>query len=173
MDLSYILISLVCVIGLAIRTTYELLKKAGRLDTHSQAIFALVFVAMLLILGSWPLMGRYDPRQLDLPEALHWIGIGLVILGAGLAVGGLVQLKGLENIDHLVTTGWFSKIRHPMYTGFILWILGWVIAYSAPTCLIVAAIGIGTILFWRRLEEEKLASQFGEDYRRYRARTWF
>ncbi len=37
----------------------------------------------------------------------------------------MIQLKGLENINHLVTTGLFSKIRHPMYDGFILWILGW------------------------------------------------
>ena len=82
-------------------------------------------------------------------------------------------MRGLENIDHLATNGLFSKIRHPMYAGFMLWIMGWVVFYGAAVSLIVGLVCVGNILYWRRLEEEKLASDFGEDYRRYRATTWF
>lgn len=48
--------------------------------------------------------------------------LGLTALALVLAIGGLVQLRGLENIDHLVTTGLYSRIRHPMYVGFILFL---------------------------------------------------
>jgi protein-S-isoprenylcysteine O-methyltransferase Ste14 len=82
-------------------------------------------------------------------------------------------LKGVENINHLVTTGLFSRIRHPMYAGFILWIFGWAIYHGALLSIIVGFMGIGNILYWRRLEEAELELRYGENYRRYRKETWF
>jgi protein-S-isoprenylcysteine O-methyltransferase Ste14 len=79
----------------------------------------------------------------------------------------------VENIDHLVTTGLFSRIRHPMYAGFILWIVGWVVRDGAVVSLAVGLVGIGNILYWRRLEERALESGYGEVYRTYRQQTWF
>jgi len=90
-----------------------------------------------------------------------------------LAVGGLVQLRGVEHIDHLVTTGLFSRIRHPMYAGFVLWIVGWATSYGALGSLTVGALCIGNILYWRHLEENALEAQYGERYRAYRLGTWF
>ena len=85
----------------------------------------------------------------------------------------MIQLKGLENINHLVTTGLFSKIRHPMYDGFILWILGWAIYHGAVISLLVGFVGIGNILYRRRQEERELESNYVEVYLDYRKRTWF
>jgi protein-S-isoprenylcysteine O-methyltransferase Ste14 len=173
MDIQYTLISGFCLTGLGLRTAYELLKKADKVDTRNQLIFGLVFLAMCCLLVSWPIMCPKDPRQLSLPEPIRWVGSSLVILGLGLAVGGLIQLRSLENTEHLVTSGLFSKIRHPMYSGFIFWILGWVLHYGAMTSLIVACVCIITILWWRQLEEEKLKIQFGEEYQSYTKQTWF
>jgi protein-S-isoprenylcysteine O-methyltransferase Ste14 len=173
MELSYLFYAMICLLGLGTRTGYELLKKAGKVDPKNKWIFTLVFVAMGLLLGSWPIMSPKDPFPLNLPEPIRWTGICLAILGVALAIGGLVQLRGLENIDHLVATGIYSKIRHPMYCGFILWILGWVIAQGGLISLIVAGICMSNILYWRKLEEEKLVTQFGEDYQIYRKQTWF
>ena len=97
----------------------------------------------------------------------------MVILGMALAIGAVVQLRGVENIDHLVTTGLFFRLRHPMYTGFILWILGWATYHGAFLSLVIGFVGIGNILYWRQLEEAALKSSYGEDYRVYRERTWF
>jgi protein-S-isoprenylcysteine O-methyltransferase Ste14 len=88
-------------------------------------------------------------------------------------MGAVIQLRGLEDIDHLVKTGLFSKIRHPMYTGFILWIVGWGVYHNAVISLAAGMVGIGIILYWQGLEEAALESQFGEDYRAYRKETWF
>ena len=173
MHSTYFLVAGVCLLGLAIRTSYELLKKAGRVDPKSTAVFSVVFAAMCLMLASWPVMCPLDPWRIALPGAVRGIGLGLVTAALALAVGGLVQLRGLENIDHLVTTGLYSRIRHPMYTGFILFIAGWVVRYGASASFAVGVVCIGNILYWRRLEEGALEAQFGGDYRMYRQRTWF
>jgi protein-S-isoprenylcysteine O-methyltransferase Ste14 len=94
-------------------------------------------------------------------------------VGICLAVGGLFQLKGLENIDHLVTSGFYTKLRHPMYTGFILWIVGWIIYNVTIVSSIIGLLCTLNILYWRMIEEKKLESQFGDEYRRYERSTLF
>ncbi|MFZ1946995.1 MAG: isoprenylcysteine carboxylmethyltransferase family protein [bacterium] len=110
--------------------------------------------------------------HLALPRAVHLAGLGVWITGVSLALGALVQLRGVENIDHLVTTGIFSRCRHPMYTGFILWIMGWVIYSGSVVSSLLGLVGVGSILLWRWLEERALAACYGEVYQKYRERTW-
>lgn len=114
-----------------------------------------------------------DPSPVALPDLVRWTGFALVIIGTGLAVGALVQLRGLENIDRLITTGLFSRLRHPMYTGFLFWIVGWSTYHGALTSFLVGLVGIGNILYWRQLEEQRLESYYGEAYRAFRKQTWF
>jgi len=159
--------------GIVIRASYELLKKAGRVNPEDRVLFTVVLLAMLALWISWFSMCPLDPWRITLADTFRWIGLGVLIIGWGLAIGALIQLRGVENIDHLVTTGFFSRLRHPMYTGFILWILGWATYHGAVVSLFFGLLGIGNILFWRRVEEEKLESRYGADYREYRKRTWF
>jgi protein-S-isoprenylcysteine O-methyltransferase Ste14 len=158
---------------LLIRTSYELLKKAGRVNPKNTMVFAVILVVMCLMWATWFSMCPLDPLRLDLPQGARWVGLGVLIVGLGLSIGALLQLKGVENINRLVTTGLFSRIRHPMYAGFILWILGWAIYHGALLSLIVGFVGIGNILYWRRIEEAELELRYGENYRSYRKETWF
>jgi len=162
-----------CLGGLGIRTGYELLKRTGRADTENRLVFGVVFVAMCLMLSSWPVMCLSDPTRLVLPGAVHLAGLGVLTAGLALALGGLIQLRGVENIDHLVTTGLFSRLRHPMYLGFVLWITGWVIYRGAATSVFPALLGIGSVFLWRRFEEERMEACYAEVYRKYRESTWF
>jgi len=159
--------------ALAIRTSYELLKKAGRLDPKSLTLFVIILLDMMALWASWFTMCPMDPLHLDLSVAVHWVGLALLAGGLVLAVGALAQLRGVENIDHLVTTGFFARVRHPMYLGFTLWILGWAVFQGAIASLAVGLVGILNILVWRHLEEEHLETSYGETYRSYRASTWF
>jgi protein-S-isoprenylcysteine O-methyltransferase Ste14 len=108
-----------------------------------------------------------------MPRPLRWIGLLTVAMGTVFAVGALVQLKGVENIDHLVTSGLFRKIRHPMYMGFIFWIVGWSIVNGAVVGSGVGLTGVASVLWWRHLEEVRLEGQFGSRYQQYRLTTWF
>jgi protein-S-isoprenylcysteine O-methyltransferase Ste14 len=171
--MTYFLFSGLYLISLSVRTSYEILKKSGRLNPNSKLFFTIVFIAMCVLWTSWFAMGPVDPLPVCLPDPARWIGLGLVFIGSALAIGALVQLKGLENIDRLITVGLFSRIRHPMYTGFLSWLVGWSVYHGALISFLVGLLGVGNILYWRRLEEDKLESQYGETYRAYRRHTWF
>ncbi len=170
---GWVLVAGLCLGGLSVRTAYEMLKKAGRVDLENRITFGVVFAAMMAMLGSWPVLCAADPWRSALPTVVAWIGLGVVVMGVCLALGGLVQLRGLENIDHLVSAGLYARLRHPMYAGFTLWITGWVLHSGALASLVVGLVCIANVLYWRRLEETALLSRFGEDYRIYRQRTWF
>jgi len=159
--------------GLIIRTGYEMLKKAGKVNPKSTILFIFIFLAMCLFWISWFAMCPQDPLQLTWPRLVRWIGLGIFLAGLGLAIGGLIQLKGVENIDHLVITGLFARLRHPMYMGFICWIFGWAIYNGAAASLIAGFVGIGNIIYWRQLEEDHLAKTYGDEYLDYRKQTWF
>ena len=170
---SYFAVVVLNLAALAVRTSYELLKRAGRLDPKSRTIFSLILLDMILLWASWFALCSMDPLRLVLPPVVRWAGLAVLVGGLVLAVGALIQLRGVENINHLVTTGFFGRVRHPMYLGFITWILGWALFQGALVSLAVGLAGIGNILFWRHLEEQHLESRYGEAYRAYRAGTWF
>jgi protein-S-isoprenylcysteine O-methyltransferase Ste14 len=173
MSAAYLVSVVLYLAGLLIRDVYEVRKKTGRVATKDTRLFAFVFASMCVMWVSWFAMGALDPARLPIPGALRWTGLGAVILGAGLVLGGMWQLKGVENIDHLVTTGLFSRMRHPMYVGFILFILGWGAYQGALASLGIGSLGVLSIVWWRHLEEGHMLSSYGAEYAAYRARTWF
>ena len=173
MSAPYLIFAGLFLVGLVVRDVYEFLKRSGRIDTKDRLLFAVVFTSMCVMWISWFAMGPFDPTRFPVPGTLRMIGLGAVVLGFGLALGGMWQLKGVENIDHLVTTGLFSRIRHPMYAGFILWILGWSAYQGAVATSALGILGILSVLWWCRLEETALLSSYGSVYAEYRAKTWF
>jgi protein-S-isoprenylcysteine O-methyltransferase Ste14 len=160
-------------VGQLIRFIYEIQKERGKIDLRSKPLFIAILLAMFIMLSSWFAMCPLDPVRLAVPAFIRWIGLGAVTLGWLLALGALIQLRGVENIDRLVTTGLFARLRHPMYTGFILWIVGWAVFHGAAVSMAAGLLGIVNVLYWRRLEEKKLETAYGESYLSYRERTWF
>jgi protein-S-isoprenylcysteine O-methyltransferase Ste14 len=173
MNNNYVLLVILFVVCLAIRSGYELLKDAGKINPENNLIFACIFITMGTLWVSWFLLCFFDPYKVNLQDLIRWSGFLLFVVGIIIAIGALLQLRGLENIDHLVTTGLFSRLRHPMYTGFVLWILGWSTYHGAIASLAVGMVGIANILYWKRLEEARLLDNYGDKYRQYQQATWF
>lgn len=173
MKITFVFFLCVYIAGQTIRFIYELLKKAGRLNPRNKILFVLIFADMIIMWLSWFVMCPLDPVRVALPAVVRAIGLGAFILGFFASVGGMIQLRGVENIDHLVTTGLFAKFRHPMYHGFILWIVGWVLYHGAVVSALAGLLGIANILYWRCLEENQMEIAYGEAYREYRRMTWF
>jgi protein-S-isoprenylcysteine O-methyltransferase Ste14 len=71
----------------------------------------------------------------------------------------------------VVTSGAFRYVRHPMYLGSLLFYL----ALSLATLSLLSfALLVGIFLFYdyiARYEERLMVERFGDEYRRYRART--
>jgi protein-S-isoprenylcysteine O-methyltransferase Ste14 len=173
MELRFAGLAVAFVLSLAIRCAYEILKERQKIDPESKLIFGLILTVMCALWVSWFSLCPLDPFHVGLPGPVRWIGLVLFIVGMVLALGALFQLRGVENIKHLVTSGLFAKIRHPMYLGFTCWIVGWSIYHAAFLSLAIGAPGIASILWWRHLEDRRLERQFGIEYRRYRQQTWF
>jgi protein-S-isoprenylcysteine O-methyltransferase Ste14 len=86
-------------------------------------------------------------------------------LGASFAIA--VRAK------QLVTRGLYSKIRNPIYTFGSLFLVGCILVLGRPIMLLSFA-AIVPLQLWRaRKEAQVLEAKFGEEYRAYRARTWF
>jgi protein-S-isoprenylcysteine O-methyltransferase Ste14 len=76
--------------------------------------------------------------------------------------------------DHeLITTGPFSKVRHPTYTSYIMINLGVTLFTLNLVLVIFLFFAIVTTYYKAMLEEELLASEkgFGQEYKNYMKRT--
>ena len=73
----------------------------------------------------------------------------------------------------LVTTGVYSKMRHPMYAAFWLWAIAQALLLPNWIAGPAGLVGFGTLFFLRvRREEEMMIETFGDEYRSYMRRTW-
>jgi len=114
---------------------------------------------------------------IDLVEGL--VALAVMLSGLGLRVWAAVTLGGYYNRtlmttkDHrVVTTGPYSRIRHPAYLGVILLWLGFgvlsgnlIIAFIFPVMFVVV------YLYRISVEEKMLVKELGEDYVQYQRKT--
>ena len=72
----------------------------------------------------------------------------------------------------MVTNGVYSRVRHPMYSAFWLWAVAQALLLPNWIAGPAGLVGFGTLFFLRIGREEALMIEtFGDDYRRYMART--
>jgi protein-S-isoprenylcysteine O-methyltransferase Ste14 len=73
----------------------------------------------------------------------------------------------------LVTTGIYSKIRHPVYVFGTPAVVGILVALLGWGALVIAVIVVPVEILRARREEAVLVEKFGAQYISYRKRTWF
>jgi protein-S-isoprenylcysteine O-methyltransferase Ste14 len=116
-------------------------------------------------------------RSASHSDILGWSGAALCLLGFGLAINARRHLGrnwGLpmsrKEQPELVTTGPYTIIRHPIYTGLILAMLGSAIGINVLWALPLVLAGAYFIYSARR-EETAMLQLFPEQYAAYMART--
>jgi len=140
------------------------------------AFFALVVLAfqVAVVIGALP---NARLPALNIPTLVGLVGFVFSSLGIGLAILGRAYLgrnlgmpmSNKENLK-LVTTGPYAFVRHPIYGGMLLAMLGSAIGQSVFWLL--PLIAYGPFFIRNALREEKLFSgQFPELYRAYEKRT--
>ncbi len=162
----------VCIITHIIRTVYEVLKHK-KIIIPGRLSFAIIFTNMVLLWTSWFLLCASDSSYFHLPPAAKYYGIAIVAVGLILFLTALSTIKSLETYNgNLITHGIYSLIRHPMYLGFILWLIGLPTVYGTIYSFALSLPFILNVLYWRHLEEHELLNRFSE-YREYRKKTIF
>jgi len=142
-----------------------------------QRLFLMVAAIVLLAATDIPL-SVLDRRFL--PWSLWWFWIGSAVTAGGLLFSVWARQHLGRNWsravtikkDHeLITSGPYSLVRHPIYTGLLLGFLGSAIALGEWRGLL--AVALVFIALWRKLtlEEKWMRVQFGESYESYSHRV--
>ena len=101
---------------------------------------------------------------------------GLIILMVGFylffASHAKVHKRMHTGKGKLITEGLYGKIRHPMYVGEILMLIGAPVLGSSWLTLTLSPLFIIQILLWAYLEEKEMLKEF-PGYAEYKKRTWF
>ena len=161
----------VCLICYAIRTSYYVLANRGSELAENKRFITTLFVVMFILWFTWFFIAFTDPYKMNLPSWARYIGLALFIVGIFFFIFSHVKIRGQET-DKLVTTSMYSKIRHPMYFGFIIRIIGFPMFTNAAFTLASAIIWIPQILYRKISEEKQLVKKY-KDYAEYKKQTWF
>jgi protein-S-isoprenylcysteine O-methyltransferase Ste14 len=105
------------------------------------------------------------------------LGMGLLLVGfvcwtiAHFQLGS--SFTATAQARHLVTHGLYSKIRNPIYVFGLCMIAGIIFAVGKLVWLLILVVIIPLQIRRAKKESAVLQAAFGEEYRKYRAGTWF
>jgi protein-S-isoprenylcysteine O-methyltransferase Ste14 len=110
----------------------------------------LVFLTVFALLRSQSLrefLGTIQ-RFAGHSQILGWTGAGLCLAGFGLAMNARRHLgrnwgmpMSLKEQPELVTSGPYARIRHPIYSGLILALLGSAMGFNVSWALLLVLLG--------------------------------
>jgi len=142
----------------------------SRLSHHVPLILGAVLLGVPRIFGA-TLEQRYHPHTFG------WFLAGAVLVAIGLAFsilarawlgGNWSSMVTLKQDHELIRSGPYAIVRHPIYTGLLVALLGTAIVVGKWRALIGLALFVIAIVRKLTIEERFMSEQFGEAYARYR-----
>ena len=161
-----------------IDTLIRPLEKEKREEGNYVSFIVLIFLAnpFLLVFAIEEHNILFDTRL----DFLSWIGLFVYLLAAIVVVMSRVNLgkQGTGTLvvreEHeLITTGLYKFLRHPMYSGSLLGVIG----FAFVTQSIFISLITFVIYFWifnerLKYEEKLLEGTFGEEYKKYKESSY-
>jgi protein-S-isoprenylcysteine O-methyltransferase Ste14 len=136
---------------------------------RSSGLLAIIAIALLRVL-------RADTLAVD-SLVLQVIGVILFAAGLGLAMWARIYLGrnwGMpmtkKDEPELVTSGPYRFVRHPIYSGILLALLGTALATNLYWLIAVPVLG-AYFVYSASVEERMLTTSFPDSYPSYRAGT--
>lgn len=133
-------------------------------------ISTLLFFALLILGAMIYSVLLFPPSPFTNYTGLMLAAVGLFIIkrafrnySTGAFLGFKKQLS-----EELKTTGIQAKVRHPLYTGTLLLVIGYVFFNPQLTSLTILLALVVYLPFGIRWEEKKLIKMYGEEYELYR-----
>ncbi|MGC1381001.1 MAG: isoprenylcysteine carboxylmethyltransferase family protein [Candidatus Baltobacteraceae bacterium] len=105
------------------------------------------------------------------------VGVAVCALGIGIAIWARTHLgrnwgmpMSLREGHELVTSGPYAFVRHPIYTGILIAVIGTTLVEWFPWLVLLACI-FAYFVYAARVEEGSMTRQFPNEYPGYAART--
>ena len=137
-------------------------------------VLAQGILLVLVAAAGWSL-GVGWPAALRLPAILA--GTALIFSGLALVIRATVDLGSVvtplpkpRDDGHLIDTGAFAIVRHPIYSGLILAGLGWGVVTASVAAVLLTGVLTGFFYLKSSREEAWLETRY-PGYAAYRART--
>lgn len=147
---------------------------SGRRDLVLRAAAAVSILLLIEVLNAAGL--SVDSLNVTGP-ALEVPGVALLVAGLAFAVWARVHLAANWGMPmtqraepELITSGPYTYVRHPIYSGLLLAGLGTAIAVNLIGLPLLAVL-LGYFLVAVRIEERQLTAAFPQAYPAYRARS--
>ena len=145
----------------------------------SRGTFIAFVIALMTEMFGWPLVIFLLSPVVSLPRLApgffdavgHWpAGVGTAVSLAGLALVAL-GWQQIHRAEALVTSGLYRYMRHPQYTGILLFTLGWLLHWPTVVTLILWPVLVAAYAWLARQEERLALEEFGQAYADYASRT--
>jgi protein-S-isoprenylcysteine O-methyltransferase Ste14 len=112
------------------------------------------------------------------PLPLHQaVSLAVMVVAFCLFAAARIQLGASFSVaakaKHLVTGGLYSRIRNPIYVFGGLLLAALLVYIGRPVLLLAFVVLIPMQIVRARKESRVLEEAFGDEYRAYKARTWF
>lgn len=109
------------------------------------------------------------------PEIIERFGHRLPQVGTLVSIIGVVLIAlGWQQIhaaQGLVTTGLYRFMRHPQYTGILLFTFGWIVHWPSIITIALWPLVVAMYVWLALKEEQQVRLEFGEAYDAYAQRT--
>lgn len=140
-----------------------------KLPVFLQKLFPLVIVVPVFIAPLIP-QNRFNMSDsISLP-----IGILLFVLGWILPIFALCKFGTIPSVrkkSNLVTTGVYRVVRHPIYSGTLISVLGWTILLKSIISIVYFPLLFLLYFSATFIEERILIEEYGEQYLDYKKKV--
>jgi protein-S-isoprenylcysteine O-methyltransferase Ste14 len=154
------------------------MKRAKKLETP----WEMAQHAVPIILGFWLLFEKnwkgWNLKLLPDTPAVLWVGLALTAVGVGTSIWARLTLGGnwsgvvtLKKDHELIRKGPYRWIRHPIYTGILVAVIGTAMIKGHLRGWIGFVIILGVFYFKARREERFLRQEFGSCFEEHARRT--
>lgn len=140
-----------------------------RLPLFLQKLYVL-FVVVPLFISPLISQNRFNMSGfISLPIGIILLAIGLIIIiFAFLKIGIVPSLRQKSNI---ITSGIYGIVRHPVYSGTVIAVLGWTILLKSTISILYFPFLFLLYFLITVFEERILIEEYGEEYTNYRKKV--
>ena len=136
---------------------------------------AILVAGVYLIFARWIGVPALDRELYEVTVPIAVAGLVAVVAGVAFSIWARLMLGGnwssavtVKENHELVRSGPYRFVRHPIYTGILLGMLGSAVQRGWVHCFVGVLLCVLSFWLKSQIEEQFMVQSFGEQYERYR-----